>query len=48
MMGYDKAGLYWCKSMKVWALVVEDKEHQALLVQPELDNLINMLLNLDL
>ena len=48
MMGYDNSGLYWCKAMKSWALIVADEEHEALLIEPELDNLINILLNSDL
>lgn len=48
MMGYDRCALYWNKKMKSWALITDDEEHTATLVDTDLDRLINLLLNSDL
>ena len=48
MMGYDRCALYWNKHLKSWALITDDEEHTATLVDVDLDRLINLLLNSDL
>ena len=48
MMGYDRCGLYWNKSLKTWAFKTHDEEHTAFLVDKDLDRLIKLLLNSDL
>ena len=42
MMGYDHAGLYWCKDMKMWSLLVIDNEREILITDTDMDNLINI------
>lgn len=48
MMGYDRCALYWNKELKKWALITDDEEQTATLVDQDLDRLINLLLNSDL
>ena len=48
MMGYDRCALYWNKKLKSWALITDDEEQTATLVDTDLDRLINLLLNSDL
>ena len=48
MMGYDHAGLYWCKHVKMWSLLVVDDEREILIMDKNMDNLINILLHSDL
>ena len=48
MMGYDRCGLYWNKRLKRWALITDDEEHTATLVDKDLDRLIKLLLHSDL
>jgi hypothetical protein len=48
MMGYDHAGLYWCKDIKMWSLLVVDEEREILIMDKDMDNLINILLHSDL
>jgi hypothetical protein len=48
MMGYDRCALYWNKELKKWALIMDDEEHTATLVDERLDRLIKLLLNSDL
>jgi uncharacterized Fe-S cluster-containing protein len=48
MMGYDRCALYWNKELKKWALIMDDEEHTATLVDDKLDRLIKLLLNSDL
>lgn len=37
MMGYDRCALYWNKKMKSWALITDDEEHTATLVDELLE-----------
>ena len=48
MMGYDRCALYWNKNLKSWALITDDEEHTATLVDKDLDRLIKLLLHSDL
>ena len=48
MMGYDRCALYWNKNLKSWALITDDEEHTATLVDKDLDRLIRLLLHSDL
>ena len=48
MMGYDRCALYWNKKMKSWALITDDEEHTATLVDADLDRLIRLLMHSDL
>jgi uncharacterized Fe-S cluster-containing protein len=48
MMGYDRCALYWNKELRKWALIMDDEEHTATLVDEKLDRLIKLLLNSDL
>ena len=48
MMGYDRCALYWNKHLKSWALITDDEEHTATLVDADLDRLMKLLLNSDL
>ena len=48
MMGYDKCALYWNKDIKSWALITDDEEHTATLIDTDLDRLIRLLLHSDL
>jgi hypothetical protein len=48
MMGYDRCALYWNKELKKWALIMDDEEHIATLVDKDIDRLIKLLLNSDL
>jgi len=48
MMGYDRCALYWNKHLKSWALITDDEEHTATLVDKDLDRLIKLLLHSDL
>jgi hypothetical protein len=48
MMGYDRCALYWNKRLKSWALITDNEEHTATLIDVDLDRLINLLLNSDL
>jgi hypothetical protein len=48
MMGYDRCALYWNKKMKSWALITDDEEHTATLVDADLDRLVRLLLHSDL
>lgn len=48
MMGYDRCALYWNKDLKSWALLTDDEEHMATLIDKDLDRLIKLLLNSDL
>jgi uncharacterized Fe-S cluster-containing protein len=48
MMGYDRCALYWNKELRKWALITDDEEQTATLVDERLDRLIELLLNSDL